>query len=264
MFRRLAIALGLCLLSSGVWAQGNPQCPTRNLGDSTNACASTKFVQNQFATPTLPLPNTQIYVGNVSGVAVAVAMSGDCTIANTGAITCSKLSGSVVNGAVKLNGSGVVSQAACADLSNGATGCSTAVGTAATANTGTSGHNLPFLDGNNTWSGSNNFTGGATVNSTPISVTIASSPIALGTSAISSATCAAAVSASALGVTTSDVIIANFSADPTSTTGYIPATTGMLAIIVYPTANNVNFKVCNNTAASITPGAVTINWRVVR
>jgi hypothetical protein len=39
---------------------------------------------------------------------------------------------------------------------------------------------------------------------------------------------------------------------------------GMLAIIKYPTANNVNFKVCNNTSASITPGAVTLNWRVSR
>lgn len=33
-----------------------------------------------------------------------------------------------------------------------------AFGTAATANTGTSGHNLPFLDGTNTFSGINNFT----------------------------------------------------------------------------------------------------------
>lgn len=36
------------------------------------------------------LPNTQIFVGNVSNVATAVAMSRDCTIANTGAITCTK------------------------------------------------------------------------------------------------------------------------------------------------------------------------------
>jgi hypothetical protein len=34
-----------------------------------------------------------------------------------------------INGALKGNGAGVVSQAACADLSNGATGCSTANGT---------------------------------------------------------------------------------------------------------------------------------------
>lgn len=39
---------------------------------------------------------------------------------------------------------------------------------------------------------------------------------------------------------------------------------GGLTIFVYPTANAVNFKVCNSTSASITPGAVTLNWRVVR
>ena len=41
-------------------------------------------------------------------------------------------------------------------------------------------------------------------------------------------------------------------------------TTGMLTIIPYPTSGNVNFKVCNNTGSSITPEAITLNWRVVR
>lgn len=54
-----------------------------------------------------------------------------------------------INGALKGNGSGVVSQAACADLSNGATGCSTA--------TGTNGGTLPLLNGTNTWSGVQTF-----------------------------------------------------------------------------------------------------------
>lgn len=48
------------------------------------------------------------------------------------------------SGALKANGSGVVSQAACTDLSNGATGCSTA--------TGTSGATIPLLSGRNSWS----------------------------------------------------------------------------------------------------------------
>jgi hypothetical protein len=86
----------------------------------------------------------------------------------------------------------------------------------------------------------------------------------LGTSAIASGACAAAVSASAAGVATTDVVTAGFGGDPTAATGYIPATTGMLTIISYPTMNNVNFKVCNNTSAPITPGAITLNWRVIR
>jgi hypothetical protein len=69
---------------------------------------------------------------------------------------------------------------------------------------------------------------------------------------------------SASGVTATDDIIADFNSDPTSTVGYLPSTNGMLAIIKYPSSNSVNFRVCNNTAASVTPGAVTLNWRVVR
>jgi hypothetical protein len=94
--------------------------------------------------------------------------------------------------------------------------------------------------------------------------TIASGTSALGTSAISSAACATAVTTTATGTATTDAVIASFNGDPTAVTGYIPATAGMLTIVAYPTANNVNFKVCNNTSASITPGAITLNWRVVR
>ena len=94
--------------------------------------------------------------------------------------------------------------------------------------------------------------------------TIASGTAALATSAISSATCATVVTSSGTGIATTDVITVGFNGDPTAVTGYVPLTTGMLTIIVYPTTNTANFKVCNNTSASITPGAITLNWRVVR
>lgn len=97
-----------------------------------------------------------------------------------------------------------------------------------------------------------------------ITSTIASGTAALGVGAISSGTCATVVTVSATNVVTTDTLTASFNGDPTSTTGYIPSTSGMLTIIGYPTLNNVNFKVCNNTSGSITPGAVTVNWRVVR
>ena len=93
---------------------------------------------------------------------------------------------------------------------------------------------------------------------------IASGAKALATSAISSATCSAAQTDTATGTLTTDAIIASFNGDPTAVTGYVPLTTGMLTIIPYPTANTVNFRVCNNTLSSITPGAITINWKVVR
>lgn len=49
----LTLGLWLGLICSAV-AQ-NPQCPTRPLGDSSNACSSTAFVQNQFAAQA-PIP----------------------------------------------------------------------------------------------------------------------------------------------------------------------------------------------------------------
>lgn len=92
--------------------------------------------------------------------------------------------------------------------------------------------------------------------------TIASGTAALGTSLIAAGACASTVTVSASGVLSTDDIQADFNAIPTSTTGYMPG--AMLTIIKYPTSGNVNFVVCNNTGSSITPSAVTLNWRVVR
>lgn len=97
-----------------------------------------------------------------------------------------------------------------------------------------------------------------------VTYTIASGTSALGTGAIASGTCASAVTTAATGTATTDVIWWGFNADPTSSTGYTPTANGMLTIIGYPSSNNVNWKVCNNTSASITPSAITLNWRVVR
>jgi hypothetical protein len=38
----------------------------------------------------------------------------------------------------------------------------------------------------------------------------------------------------------------------------------MLTIQAYPTAGFVNWDICNPTASTITPGAVTLNWNVTR
>lgn len=93
---------------------------------------------------------------------------------------------------------------------------------------------------------------------------VASGTSALGVSAIPSNACAAVVTTSASGTVTTDVIGWGFNGDPTGTTGYQASTDGMLTIIAYPSTDNVNFRVCNNTAAAITPGAITLNWRVIR
>ena len=106
--------------------------------------------------------------------------------------------------------------------------------------------------------------------SATITRTIASGTAALGTAALASGKCygdssqPAVVTATATGTLTTDVLTASFNGDPHAITGYIPSTAGMLTIISYPTADTANFMVCNNTASSITPGAITLNWRVVR
>lgn len=94
-------------------------------------------------------------------------------------------------------------------------------------------------------------------------VEVAAGTSTLGTSEIADGACATVVTTAASGVTTADVISWGFNGDPTSTTGYNPAT-GVLTIFAYPSANNVNFKVCNISGAAITPGAITLNWRVDR
>jgi hypothetical protein len=93
-------------------------------------------------------------------------------------------------------------------------------------------------------------------------LTISSGTATLGTSAVSPGACATVVTVTATGVLTTDNIQADFNADPTGTTGYVPGTS--LTIVKYPTAGNVNFKACNGTGSSITPSAVTLNWRVTR
>lgn len=99
---------------------------------------------------------------------------------------------------------------------------------------------------------------------TGAAVHVANGTSALGTGAISSATCATVVTTTATGTATTDVVGWGFNGDPTAVTGYVPLTTGMLTIIAYPSSGNVNFRVCNNTSASITPGAITLNWSVLR
>jgi len=94
--------------------------------------------------------------------------------------------------------------------------------------------------------------------------TIASGTSALGTSAIASGACATVVTTAATNVLSTDAISWNPNASIKAVTGYVPASTGGLSIAGYPTSGNVNWDVCNWSNASITPGAVTLNWRVIR
>ena len=105
----------------------------------------------------------------------------------------------------------------------------------------------------------------ATLPNGTVTLTVASGTVSLGTTTVNTGTCSSAITATATGVATTDVITATANADPTAVTGYTPATTGTLYVWAWPTSDNVNFKLCNNTTSNITPGsAVTLNWRVTR
>jgi hypothetical protein len=110
---------------------------------ATGTANSTSFLRGDntwaaLTTASLPaLPNTDIWVGNGSSVAAAVALSGDCTIANTGAITCTK------TGGVSFAASATTDTTNAANISSGAV--NTARLGSGTANSST------YLRGDGSW-----------------------------------------------------------------------------------------------------------------
>jgi len=106
--------------------------------------------------------------------------------------------------------------------------------------------------------------GVATLEGVTITRTIFSGTKALDTDAIASTACDTLTAVTATGTASTDTVVWTFNADVTAVTGYAPVTTGGLSIFVWPTTDTINIKVCNPTSSSITPGAVTINLKVLR
>lgn len=111
-------------------------------------------------------------------------------------------------------------------------------------------------------------TNGWTVTSaTPSSGGAVTGTTALHTSSISSGACQTVTagsvnSSAATGATSASKIIWTPAASLQSVTGYQVSTSGALSIDAYPTSGFVNFNVCNWTAGSVTPGALTLNWEL--
>lgn len=63
----------------------------------TDALTYTKFSSNPTSLLSTTLANTHIFVGNSSNIATDVAMSGDASLANTGAITIASIGGKAVS-----------------------------------------------------------------------------------------------------------------------------------------------------------------------
>lgn len=83
--------------------------------------------------------------------------------------------------------------------------------------------------------------------------TIANGTAVMTTAAITAGNCGATVTVAATGVAASDRIAWAFNAAPAGSNA---------GLVAWPTANNVNFAYCPNSAE--TPAAATINWQVTR
>jgi hypothetical protein len=118
---------------------------------------------------------------------------------------------------------------------------------------------LTLLDQTATWT---------VTGTTPSSSGAVRGTTALATSSIASGACQTVTagsvnSSAATGATTSSKIIWTPAISLQTVTGYHVSTSGALSIDAFPTSGYVNFNVCNWTASSITPGALTLNWQVL-
>jgi hypothetical protein len=113
MLRRLALAALLALAPQLAAAQFATIGPTPPVTDNSHRLATTGFVNDFFALG-IPLANGKIFVGSAGGLATAQTLSGDCTMAATGVITCTQAAGNfqvignlTVGGSI-IDGSGIL------------------------------------------------------------------------------------------------------------------------------------------------------------
>lgn len=95
----------------------------------------------------------------------------------------------------------------------------------------------------------------------PTSSGISNTSVTVGTTLIPANSCSSASTVTMAGVSTGSTFQFTPASDPSSTTGWSPGAAGQLYFNAWPTANTLNYKVCNPTTASITPGAST-TWNV--
>jgi hypothetical protein len=92
---------------------------------------------------------------------------------------------------------------------------------------------------------------------TGLTTSIANVTITLPTSAIAATTCTSTTTTTMTNLLTTSAFITAFATDPSGVTGW--GSSGGLSWVAWPTANTLNWRVCNVTASSITPGAMSLN-----
>lgn len=86
---------------------------------------------------------------------------------------------------------------------------------------------------------------------------IANVTVTLPTTSIAANTCTTAATVTMTGLATTSVLIPTFASNPTAVTGW--GTNGGLTFEAWPTANTLNWSVCNQTSAAITGGTMSLN-----
>lgn len=116
-------------LTTGTLACARTPAFTGNVTTSAGSCATTLAAGNagNLDSGTLLAARMPALTGDVTTSAGAVATTlaaGSASNLNSGTLAAARGGAGTINGALKGNGSGTVSQAACADLSNGTGACS--------------------------------------------------------------------------------------------------------------------------------------------
>jgi hypothetical protein len=191
------------------------------------------------ATGTTGTPGTAatISVGSV----LTGAAGSSATVTNAGTSSSAVLNFSVPQGAA------------------GATGTTGTTGTAGAAATISIGIVTPLSPGA-TPTVTNSGTASAAVLAFGIPGTptvIANVTVTLPTTAIAANTCTTAATKTMTGLATTSAFDTAFATNPNAVTGW--GVNGGLAFTAWPSANTLNWSVCNQTSASITPGAMTLN-----
>jgi hypothetical protein len=90
--------------------------------------------------------------------------------------------------------------------------------------------------------------------------TVSDTSITVGTNSVAANSCSSASTATMTGLATTMAFAISPASDVSGVTGWGPSSSGQLYVDAWPTANTLNYKVCNPTSASITPSSnVTFN-----